>query len=62
MKIKMVEPEQTSIARERLGNHVSAVTNINKEMLPLQRIAANESLQGSKSPNKSLSRDNIKEQ
>jgi hypothetical protein len=27
----MVEPEQTSIAEQRLGNHVSAATNINKD-------------------------------
>jgi hypothetical protein len=43
----MVEPEQTSIARKRLGKHVSAATNINKDYLPLQQIAANESLPGS---------------
>jgi hypothetical protein len=43
----MVEPEQTSSVRQRLGN-VSAATNINEDYFPLQRIAANGSLPGSK--------------
>jgi hypothetical protein len=48
LKVGMVEPEQTSIARQRLGNHVSAATNINKEQFPLKRTAANELLSGNK--------------
>jgi hypothetical protein len=40
----MVQQEQTSIAEQRLGNHVSAA-NMNKDKFPLQRIAANESVQ-----------------
>jgi hypothetical protein len=47
----MVDPEQTSIARQRLGNHVSATTNI-YDYFTLQRIAANKSLPGSKLLNK----------
>jgi hypothetical protein len=38
----------TSIAERPLDNYVSAATNINKGQFPLQRIAANESLPGSK--------------
>jgi hypothetical protein len=45
----MVEPMQTPIARQRLGNHVSAVTNIKKDQFALQRIETTESLPGSKS-------------
>jgi hypothetical protein len=48
----MVEPDQTSIPRQQLGNDVSAATNMNKDQFPLQRIAANESLPGRKSLNK----------
>jgi hypothetical protein len=47
----MVGLEQTSIARQRLSNHVPAATNINKELFTLQRLAANESLPFSKSLN-----------
>jgi hypothetical protein len=50
----MVEPEMIFICRKWLGNHVSAATNINKDYFPLQRIAANESLPGSKSLNKAI--------
>jgi hypothetical protein len=31
MKAGMVEPEQTPIAEQRLDNHVTVTTNINKD-------------------------------
>jgi hypothetical protein len=52
----------TSIAEQRFGNHVSAATNINKDQFPLQRIAANEPLPGSKSLNTRLPRQLIHEE
>jgi hypothetical protein len=51
LKAGMVEPGQTSIAKKRLGNHVYAATNIDKDLFPLQQITGNESLPGSKLPN-----------
>jgi hypothetical protein len=54
-RLKAGMVEQTSTARQWLGNHVSAAMNINKNYLPLQRIAANESLLGSMSLNKVIS-------
>jgi hypothetical protein len=48
MKAGMVEPEQTSIARQRLGINIPATTNINEEQFLFQQVVANESLPGSK--------------
>jgi hypothetical protein len=52
----------TSIAGQRFGNHIFATTNINKEQFPLQRIASNESLPGSKSLNTRFPRQRIHEE
>jgi hypothetical protein len=35
----MVEPEQTSIAEQRIGNHVPVTKNSNERVVPREQIA-----------------------